>query len=478
MNKRCRELRRDDWVFANGIMEYLAVSTAAWAKENFETCALGDPRRTRRLVKVAQQMAESPHASTPDQIERWGDLKAAYRLFGCEEVSFAALTAPHYEHTRSRALGTVLLLGDTTETDFGIHRDIEGMGPTGDGYGLGFLLHSSLMVEADSERIIGLAGQELFYRQPAPPKENSYQLKQRKRESEVWGRVIDEVGPPPAGAQFIHVFDRGADNLEVFCHLQEQHCEWVIRAAQRHRKVEQVAQERIAVQEAIDRQPLLGSYQLNVCAAKNQKARKATLEVRATRVTIRRPKRRTKYLKAIEFETLTQWVVEAWESNPPPGATRLHWVLWTSLPINSFEDAWRVIEYYERRWLIEEYHKALKTGCGLESRQYQTAAKLEAVAGVIAVLAVRLIQLKVAARVEPMRPAEELAPKAWLEMLRAMRPKAQIKTVRDFFRQLAGLGGFLLRKGDGEPGWITIWRGMDKLLLGVRGHQAMKKRCG
>jgi hypothetical protein len=460
-------------------MEYLALSTADWAKENFETCMLGDARRTQRLVKVAQQMAEFPDGSTPDQIERWGDLKAAYRLFGCEDVTFTAVTEPHYRRTRSLATGTVLLLGDTTETDFGIHRDVKGLGPTGDGYGRGFFLQSLLMIEAQSERIIGLAGQELFYHKPAPRKENSYQLKQRRRESEVWGRVIDEVGPPPRDdTRFIHVYDRGADNLEVFCRLQQQRSDWVIRAAQRHRKVYEVAGQRVSLQEAIDAQSPLGSYQLEVRAAKKQNARMATLEIRATRVTIQRPKRRSKYLKAIGFEFLTQWVVEAWEPNPPKGATGLHWVLWTSLPINSFDDAWRVIEYYERRWLIEEYHKALKTGCGLESRQYQTADKLEAVAGVIAVLAVRLIQLKVAARVEPLRPAGDLVPKAWLEMLRALRPQAKIQSVRDFFRQLAGLGGFLLRKGDGEPGWITIWRGMDKLLLGVRGHQAMKKRCG
>src|SRR5690606_13307057 len=115
------------------------------------------------------------------------------------------------------------------------------------------------------------------------------------------------------------------------------------------------------------------------------------------------------------------------------------------------------IEYYERRWLIEEFHKAIKTGCRLESRQYATADRLEAVAGIISVLAVRLVQLKTIARTQPNRPAKEIVPSEWLEMLQAQR-KVQVETVRDFFRHLAGLGGFLMRKRDGEPGWITIWR--------------------
>ena len=125
-----------------------------------------------------------------------------------------------------------------------------------------------------------------------------------------------------------------------------------------------------------------------------------------------------------------------------------------------------------------EFHKAIKTGCRLESRQYQSASRLEAVAGLISVLAVRLVQLKTLARARPNLPAEGIIPKVWLKMLRALRKRPQIQTIRDFFRHLAGLGGFLMRKHDGEPGWITIWRGTQKLLLALRGHFAIRKKCG
>ena len=459
------------------IVAYLTLDIAQWAEENFGSCDLNDARRTRRAVTVARQMAEHPDGSGPAQTEDWSDLKAMYRLFDAEDVTFTALATPHWERTRSLARETVLLIGDTTETDFGYHRSVSGLGPTGDGYGLGFFIHSSMMVNANSGEIVGLAGQELFYRQPAPEGENSYQALQRPRESEVWGRVIDAVGSPAADARYIHVFDRGADNLDVFCHCQAQRSDWVIRSAQLHRQVEDDRGTRRSLRATLEKQPLSGTYQLLVRATKKHPARTARLHVRFARVTIRCPKRRTKYQRSIGFTELTQWVVEVREIRPPRGVEALHWVLWTSLPIASFDDAWQVIEYYEKRWLIEEYHKAIKTGCRLEARQYMQAHRLEAAAGITCVLALRLLQLKTIATTHPDLPAVRVVPKIWLKMLSALR-KRKLITVREFFRHLAGLGGFLMRKGDGEPGWITLWRGLDKLILAVRGFVALHKKCG
>ena len=460
------------------VMSEVTVDIEQWAEENFGNCQLGDARRTRRAVTVTRQMVEFPDGSTPQQTEKWADLKAVYRLFDSKEATFTAFAEPHWKLTRSRARGTVLIIGDTMETDFGIHREIDGLGPTGNEFGLGFLLHNSMMVDADSSEILGMAGQELFYRQPVPNDKTSDQFKQRVRESEVWGRVIDQIGRPASGVKYVHVFDRGADNLEVFCHLIEQQSDWVIRSAQLHRTVFDEAGEKTDVRRLLAAQPCLGTYDLKVRVAKGRSSRTAHMEVRAAQATIRKPRRMTAWLKSIEFEEVTQWIVEAREVNAPKGAEALHWVLWTSLPVASFAAAWTIIEYYEKRWLIEEYHKAIKTGCRLESRQYQTASRLEAVAGVISVIAVRLLQLKMLARTQPNLPAKNVVPRQWLLMLRALRTGAQIETVEQFVRQLAGLGGFLMRKGDGQPGWMTIWRGTQKLTLAIRGHIAMKKRCG
>lgn len=474
-----RRRRRTEGIVARSrLVGYLTVDIQQWSQENFSTCQLGDARRTRRAVKVAQHMAEHPDGSTPDQMECWKDLKAAYRLVDGEDVTFTALAEPHWKRTRSAATGTVLVIGDTTELNLSPARDIIGLGPTGNGSTQGFLLHNSMMVDAASGEIIGLAGQEIFYRRPAPAEDNSYRQSQRPRESEVWGRVIDLIGQPADDVQYVHVFDRGADNLEVFGHLIEQHCDWVIRAAQLHRTVQTNAGQKQALEAALGEQPVIGTYELPVQAEPGQPKRTAVLEVRIMSATITKPKRVTPYLRRIGFKELTQSVVEAREVHAPAGIKPLRWVLWTSLPIDTFAAARRVLEFYEQRWLIEEVHKAMKTGCRLEHRQYAAAHRLEAVAGLTSVLAVRLVQLKTLARAQPQLPAANVVPATWLKMLRALRKRCRIETVRDFFRQLAGLGGFLLRKGDGEPGWLTIWRGLDKLLLTLRGYHAMQQECG
>ena len=459
-------------------MSFLVLDVAQWAEKQFGSCRLGNTARTRRAVKVATQFASNPDASTPDQIDRWSDLKAAYRLFDQKDVTFTTLAEPHWQQTRGLGTGTCLLISDTTETDFGGHRHVKGLKPTLNGRNQGFLLHSSLMVQADTREVVGLAGQELFYRQPRQnPNEHYYQRMQRSRESEVWGRVIDLVGTPAPGVTYLHVCDRGADNTEVFYHCREQQCGWVIRAAQLHRCGETPDGRRVKLRDWLDAQPVLGTYELSVRATANDKARIARLEIRAAPLVLTLPKQKSAYLRKVGRQPIAEWVVEARETNPPKGATAVRWVLHTSQRVNTFEQAWQILEYYETRWLIEEFHKCLKTGCRLESRLYETAERLEALAGMLTVLAVRLLQMKSVARRQPELPAEHVVPRPWLHMLRALRQRP-IHTIRDFFRHLAGLGGFLMRKGDGEPGWITLWRGFKKLLLCLRGARAGRRKLG
>jgi hypothetical protein len=102
-----------------------------WAQLNFGNCQFGDKRRTRRLIKVAADVSNNPSASFPDQMKTWGDLKAAYHLFDCDDVTFGAVAGPHWELTKQRTAGRYLVIGDTTELDFGSHRDVPDLGPTG-----------------------------------------------------------------------------------------------------------------------------------------------------------------------------------------------------------------------------------------------------------------------------------------------------------------------------------------------------------
>jgi hypothetical protein len=276
----------------------LELDVNRWAEQQFGECELGDQRRTKRTVRLAAAVAAHPDASTPDQTELWSDCKAAYRLFDQEDVTFRGLCQPHWQATRARTAGTWLLIGDTTEINFTRYRQVEGLGPTGDGRGRGFFLHSSLMISAESDEIVGLAAAELFYRQPVPRKnESSAAKKKRARESEVWGRVVEEVGPPPQAARFVHVFDAGADNYEVYCHLRQQGCGWVVRAAQKHRVVHDSQGGRVPLQDLLNRQPVAGTYELSLRTRPNQPARTASIEVRVAALTMPAPANQSPFMQ-------------------------------------------------------------------------------------------------------------------------------------------------------------------------------------
>lgn len=456
-----------------------------WAEREFGECQLGDARRVKRLMQLAVQVAARPDGSTPDQCEEWPDLKAAYRLFAMDDVTFQAIIEPHTRHTREgcRPGDVMLILNDTTELDFSTHRKTEGIGPIGNGGGRGFFLHSGLMVNAKDGRVEGMAGQEIFYRKKRRGRKRAKDSTRRSadRESAVWGKLIDRIGAPPPGVTWIHVDDRGADDLEVMWKSVVNGCGFVIRGARLNRNILTRDGRTLPLAAWLDELPTHGQRKVRVAATPKKPARTATVELRYGEVLLPRPQVITPWLRQhAPNEPLKVSVVELREVNPPKNEKAIRWVLYSTEPATTREEANQIIQYYEKRWTIEEYHKAYKTGCRVESRQYRTAERLERVAGLLSVCAVRLMQLKTAAKETPDRPAEEVAPKSWVKLLIRVRglPESQPLTIREFVRELAGLGGFLKRKCDGEPGWITLWRGFEKLQLILRGADAVNKKCG
>jgi hypothetical protein len=282
--------------------------------------------------------------------------------------------------------------------------------------------------------------------------------------------------------KWIHVCDRGADDFEVFCRVLRQKCEFVIRASRLNRKVFDAEGKKLALDGFLNGLAIRGIIKIAVRPGHGCRGRTALVEIRFGQVLVPVPSVKTPWMKQyVTRDPLLLWVVELRESSPPKGVTPLRWVLYASEPINTITDAQAVISHYEQRWTIEDYHKALKTGCHVEHRQYATAARLERVTAVLSILAVRLLQMKTTARETPDRPAHEVAPARWVEVLKRVRHKADthVMTIREFIRELAGLGGHLGRKCDGEPGWITLWRGLEKLLLILRGADAERRRkCG
>lgn len=445
-----------------------------WISQQFSECQLGDARRTTRLVEVAGNMLAKPEASLVAQNGEWADVKAAYRFFDNPKVTFQGVTEKHWQQTRQTKPGRYLLISDTTDIDHFWHRATTGLGILGGGDGRGMQLHNCLMYDSKEKQICGAAGALIYYRKHAPKDETRTQRLARARESDIWGELVDSVGIAPEGSQWIHVFDRGGDNFEAMCHIRLTGNDWVIRASRLNRQIIAESGKTMALSKAIDQEACkLGSYELNLRSREGVAARAAKLEVSVVKVTYLPPKLHSKWVKNCGIKELKMQVVVVQEVDAPKGVTPIHWVLLTSLPVESFEDAWQVIEDYENRWLVEEYHKVIKSACIIEKHALRTAERLEPLIGLISVIGIRLFQLKLVGRNQPEAKAATHVPSSWLKCLKLAKPKIILTgmTVYEFFRELAKLGGFLGRKGDGEPGWQTVWRGfkqMQSLLDGMR----------
>jgi hypothetical protein len=455
-----------------------------WIEEQFANCELGDRRRTNRLQTIARHMLKCPEKSLPSQNTDWSDLKAAYRFFDNENATFEAVAEPHWRQTRHTKPGRYLFISDTTDVNRFSHRATTGLGMLGDGKGRGVQLHNCIVYNCDEELVEGSAGALLHYRSRVEENETRMQRLNRLRESEVWGNLVSAIGAPPEGSRWIHVFDRGGDNFEAMCRVALASGDWVIRAAKMNRKVINQQGEKQSLCEAIEAAARVGSYELKLRSRQGVKARTAAIDVSVIRVTLPKPQHRSPWLRQCAITELTMNVVVVQESAPPKGVSPVSWVLLTSLAAQTFEEAWQIIEDYENRWLVEEYHKVIKTGCNVEGPALRTAERLEPLIGLISVIGIRLFQMKLVGRSQPEAQAKTHVPSNWLKCLKLARPKIKLTgmTVYQFFRELAKLGGFLARKHDGEPGWQTVWRGyqkMQSLLDGLRLAGAIKSNiCG
>lgn len=442
---------------------------ASWAQEQFGFAQLGDKRRNDRLIKVATNLAANPGGTLPQAFAQWAELKAAYRLLDQSQVTFERVIAPHCERTLAACHqpGEYLIIEDTTLLDFSMRPACEDLGFIGDGKGRGFELHSTLAVRVESwtleqrpeGSLMGLLHQQCRTPRPVPKGEKRGQRLSRPRRSDKWAESIQRVGRPPEGAHWIFAGDREADVYEAIDTCVQHNVDFVIRACQDRRLAEATGH----LREAVARGPLLGRTTVEVRSRGGQPARTAIVEVRSVRVDLDGPWRPGGTLPPLK----DVGVVEVKEVNAPEGVREpLHWILLTSLPCATWAQAQRVVGYYTARWWIEEYHKGLKSGAGVENSQLEKAHRLEPLIGLLAVVAVRLLSTKMLARSRPeeFEAANSFGPEM-LGLLEAKLGKPKDGwTNKNVLIATARLGGFLARKHDGMPGWQTIWRGWQRLL--------------
>ena len=477
----------------------------SFGERNFGGVDLGDARRTRRLVDAVDAMCRHPAGTLPDKLNQPKMLRAFYRLVNREEVTHDVLIESHADQTRRRiaafglvenvavtsvaasrsgGMATVLILHDATELDYTTLKALrERLGQIGQGTHRGYICHNSLAVRADTGETLGLTAQILHHRTKRPKGETTKQSRERvDRESRLWPRGAEASGPAPAGVRCVDVSDTLSDTFEYMSYEVTQGRHFVLRAKENRKLAEAVAGEDYLF-DAVRKLPCVGTRALVVKASPGRRARETTVQVSFAKVRIAPPGEK---MGEYEATPLDLWAVRVWEPNMPAGEEPLEWVLLTNVAVETFAAACERVEWYEKRWIVEEYHKGMKTGCGIETMQFDTVEALEPAIAVISTLATTLLALRDAARAPnaETRPATDVVDPVYVEVLAAHSGKrlGTNPSVKAFYMHVARLGGHQNRKCDGLPGWITLWRGWMKLQSMIDGYQAARpkttSRCG
>lgn len=452
------------------------------AEQHFGQADLKDKRRTRRLVKVAAALAAGgggDNGGTITSVIRDpAQAKAAYRLLDRLEVTHQAVIGGHARRVleATEAPGDYLLIEDTTTVAWSDPAGTRGMGPIGDHYTRGLWVHSTLVVKMDwasqQRQLLGLLGQQTWARPVERPagrprsggrgKESGHARQSRDdRESQRWMASLVQADGPMSGTTWTFVADRESDIYELFLRSWLHGWNFVIRAAHRRALAGEWAGEDLFAAAAQGK--VLGGIEVEL----PREGRTATLEVRSSALELRGPMR-----PGGRMENHDVNVVWAQETDPPAGKPAVHWVLLTDVPVETLDQCRKVLAVYASRWLIEEWHKALKTGLKVESSQLSDVRRLSVLVGILSIVAVFLLEQKLSARRDPQRPlANDEVDPAMLAVLTKLHPPKGPPTARWFHVSIARLGGFMARKGDGDPGWLTLWRGWQTLMLLIRGYE-------
>jgi hypothetical protein len=459
-----------------------AAVLADWAAAELGQAQLGDPRRTRRLVQVTAAVAAQPHASLAQACGDAASTKAAYRFFEGAETSFvdrpAAIRTAHSTATQQRLAGQarVLAVQDTTSLDFSGHVAAD-VGPLETVGRSGLFVHSTLAVSTAGVPE-GLLAQQVWARPAGPPGGHSppRQRPISAKESQKWLTALAESRAAlPAGVTLVHVGDREADIYDLF-HTAAAlpDTELLVRAAQDRRGATPLG----SLWATLEAQPVADTRVLALPRADDRLARQARLTLRWAHVALQPPRHRAaEHLPALPVDA-----VLVREEAAPPGEAPVAWLLLTTVSVTDIASAWERVTWYTYRWRVERYHFVLKSGCRIEQRHLETAARLACCLAVYAVVACWLLRLLYAARTTPAAPVTTLVqPDEWAVLWQARHPSMPpppTPSLRTLVREIAGLGGYLGRRADGEPGVKTLWQGLQRYFDLLTGYHLARHLAG
>lgn len=423
--------------------------------------SFGDLRLTARCSQIVQKVAHNPALSFPQLSGDWSWLKGLYRFFANPKVTRERIMAGHVRNTVERCFeeAVVLAIQDTTFLDYSHHPAKEDLGLiSGAEHSLGMGIHNVFAVSGRNKKPLGILHQEIIVRAKKHSATETYEQRQwRPRESQKWLRGLAAVNELLGGhPKVIIVGDREADIYFFIRAAKESGRGFVIRCAVNRRTTQGQLLTAIAGAE------LKCVTQITLPRNGKRKKRQAELSLRICKVQIKAPRKSA----GLSAESLMINVVAVQEIKPPIGVEPLHWILLTSEAITTNGDCLQILKYYQMRWLIEDFHKGLKTGCQIEKRQLTTRVQLEKLLGLFSVMVAQILLLRFWANQKDMLPEEKVLSKIQIEILKNRFSRESVNLSPQILLLLiARLGGFIGRKSDGSPGWLTLMRGMYDLLL-------------
>jgi hypothetical protein len=439
----------------------------SWAAKEFKEIELGDKRRKKRLIQIAEGRAKRPNASIVASSGGKAEAKATYRLLDNEAVGAEAILEGHYQASIERAQeeAIVLAVQDTMVLNYSHHPATKGLGYLQDLTSQGLLVHSTLLITP--QRVpLGLIDQQVWIR-PAQDfqveREKRKERRTEEKESQKWLVSVEasaQAQKKLGQTRVINVADSEADVYDLFQKGRRLDQDLLVRASQ-NRRVEHAEAYLWA---HLEHQALAGEVTIQIPRNAAKPTRTARLEVRFCSVTLSPPTSRWK--EKLPSETI--WAVLAHEIETPKGEEAVEWLLLSTFPLETFAQALTCMEWYTCRWGIETYHKVLKSGCLVEERQFADADNLQRYLALDAVVAWRVLYLTMLSRKVPDLPCTLiLAAHEWQALYcflhHTPRPPQQVPSLQQSVRWLAQLGGFLARKKDGHPGPMSLWRGLQRL---------------
>jgi Transposase DNA-binding/Transposase DDE domain len=437
-----------------------------------------DERLNKRLGSLVTKLLASPGTSLPRALDSAG-LEGAYRFFSNHMVTPELILKPHFEATRKRceAEGDFLVIHDTTSFQYRDDGEREGLGRVKSAVGgkQAFFAHVSLAVAADgTRRPLGVAAVKTWIRGPV-----ASGIEYQRWEEQIRSSSAELQASKTA----IHVMDREADDYQMFDALNRDGHRFVVRSQYNRWLETELGSEKL--RSLFARVPATVEREIPLKERKSKKdpvaakihppraMRTAKLSIAAVTVAIKRPKDRRKH-DTNPPPTVTINVVRVWEENPPEDEPGVEWYLYTNEPISTPEQELAIVDYYRARWMIEEYFKAIKSGCHFEKRQLQDYESLINLLATFAPIAYRLLLIRSEARRTPDAPAVGLLSPDHMDVLRA-RGRIRLSenpTAREVYLAVAALGGYIKRKAD--PGWSTLGYGLEKLETLTEGWLAAK----